>query len=372
MPPVPPGSYAYDRGRVFTMTSTLQEAVHIGTSCLNARAFLTASSVVTSTAVRNNSTHFCLKPGPQYYSLLKLSPQYYSSFRYVSNPNFKWNGILGKDCAQLIGRCYSEAVHWVSNLFKVPYGKHGKVFVRELSRFFHSYAEDSAMECIALKAAFLLPLLVLQKPHRRSKSRDHVCVLECRMQLWHDGSFEDLLREGKAIQKRFTGGSCIKRKEDLITTFSRYMFEGKVRAAMQILNNQELKVGQPLSISSPLSELDPSQGSVYSALVEKRPAPPLVSPSHSLLTETPPPDCESHSVIFDQIDGVLIHQLILRMDEVAGPGWMCPVGSRFVPFSPRNRMSYVTLLPVLPGNNVQAISILLVFRLRGKSAHCFE
>ena len=49
------------------------------------------------------------------------------------------------------------------------------------------------MECIALKAAFLLPLIVLQKPHR-SEAKDHSCALEHRLQLWKDSSFEALLK----------------------------------------------------------------------------------------------------------------------------------------------------------------------------------
>ena len=59
------------------------------------------------------------------------------------------------------------------------------------------------MECIALKAAFLLPLLVLQKPHRRSKLKEHCKILERRLALWKDGMFQDLLREGITIQRQF-------------------------------------------------------------------------------------------------------------------------------------------------------------------------
>ena len=79
------------------------------------------------------------------------------------------------------------------------------------------------MESIALKAAFLLPLLVLQK-HRRSKSKYHVLALECCRKLWHEGSFFELLKEGKAIQKKFCGGSRFNKKSDLANSFTHCMF----------------------------------------------------------------------------------------------------------------------------------------------------
>ena len=60
----------------------------------------------------------------------------------------------------------------------IPYGKQGKLFIKDLTYLFHLYSEDSAMECIALKVALVFPILVLQKPHRRSKVKDHVNVLE--------------------------------------------------------------------------------------------------------------------------------------------------------------------------------------------------
>ena len=120
-------------------------------------------------------------------------------FRPVCDPKFKWHDLSGPECMAAIDRCYSRAVQWIPNLFKVPYGRHGKSFVRELTRLFRSYAENSAMECIALKAALLLPLLVLQKPHRRSKTKDHVTALERRLTDWTEGCLDQLLKEGEAI-----------------------------------------------------------------------------------------------------------------------------------------------------------------------------
>ena len=90
-------------------------------------------------------------------------------FRFLAPPNFLWGSLSvqsGVESVDQINNCYSRAVHWIPNLIKLP---SGKLFVKELSRLFRQYVEGSAMQCIALRAAFLLPLLVLQKPHCRSK-----------------------------------------------------------------------------------------------------------------------------------------------------------------------------------------------------------
>ena len=209
-------------------------------------------------------------------------------FRAASEPNFRWNGGMpGSECVGLIERCYARAVHWIPNLFKVPFGKHGKSFVKELARLFRSFAEDSAMESIALKAALLFPLLLLQKPHRRSKNKDHVHVLERRLKSWHDGCFLDLLKEGKTIQKGFIVRGSSNKKPDLSTSFSHLMYEGKVKAALRLLENQGS--GGLLSLSSPCFPDDPSRGTVRDALIRKHPDPSPASPDHCLLTHSPPP-----------------------------------------------------------------------------------
>ena len=71
----------------------------------------------------------------------------------------------------------------------VPFGKVGSAFVSELTNLFNSYGNASAQECIALKAAMVMPALLLQRPHVNSKSRDHLACLERRLPLWKDGNY---------------------------------------------------------------------------------------------------------------------------------------------------------------------------------------
>ena len=248
------------------------------------------------------------------------SPVDLPSFQPMGDPQFQWKSLAGRKCMKLIDKCYEVAVHWIPNLFKVPHGKHGRSFVAELSTLFRDYADDSSKECVALKAAFLLPLLVLQKPHRRSKTSEHVSALERRLSLWHDGCFDDLLKEGETIQRKFAVGPRAVSK-DLAGSFSKLMFQGKVKAALRLLNGSGSRSGQPLSLNSPISS-GGSTVTVRDKLIEKHPDPAPLHPSHSLLQTTPPPDHEPHFIEFHQIDGGLIRSMILRMDGAAGPSGM--------------------------------------------------
>ena len=75
----------------------------------------------------------------------------------------------------------------------------------------------------------------------------------------------------------------------------------------------------PRQVSLLLSDSDPSLDTVRDILFKKHPDPAPVSPAQCLLTEIPPLDHELHSVNFEQINGVLIRRMILRMDGAAGP-----------------------------------------------------
>ena len=73
---------------------------------------------------------------------------------------------------------YQEVVHWKCNCAKNLYGNVTKKLVLELARLFRAAGEGSTLECIALKAAFILCSLVLLKPSKTSKSKDHISCIE--------------------------------------------------------------------------------------------------------------------------------------------------------------------------------------------------
>ena len=87
--------------------------------------------------------------------------------------NFDWGNLSGEDFTHVIDATYAEIVHWRRNLFKIPSGKEGRAFVSELARLYRSYAEASTLESVALKAAAVMPALLLQKPSPTSKCKEH-------------------------------------------------------------------------------------------------------------------------------------------------------------------------------------------------------
>ena len=121
--------------------------------------------------------------------------------------------------------------------FKIPNGNVIKKFVLELARLFRAAGEGSALEGIALKAAFTLCSLALQKPSQSSKSKDHISCIERRLKLWMDGNLNDLVLEGRAIQQRLSNkqprSNCSDPDGRLAYSFAKLMFNGKTKHALR-------------------------------------------------------------------------------------------------------------------------------------------
>ena len=227
------------------------------------------------------------------------------SFVPAQIPNFRWGEIDGTTMQGVINESYNEIVHWKRNLFKVPSGKAGKGFVRELTRLLNAFAEVSALEVIALKAAFVMPALLLQKPHKRSKAKEHSSHLERRLGLWNNGSIDALLKEGHTIQKQFSNINH-KSSEDLPRAFAKLLMEGKVKKALNLLS--DYSSGGPMC---PNEE-------IMTKLREKHPTRQPPKPSATLTLDHEATTIH-HPIIFEQIDAQLIHKTTLQMDGTAGP-----------------------------------------------------
>ena len=124
-------------------------------------------------------------------------------------------------------RRLARALHAL-HFFLIRSGKSGKSFVQELARFFHAYADKSALEAIALEAAMVMPALILQKSHPNSKVKEHTAQLERRLKAWKDGNLEELLQEGRTIQSKFSRSHQPRGKlsEQLARSFANLMMEG--------------------------------------------------------------------------------------------------------------------------------------------------
>ena len=121
----------------------------------------------------------------------------------------------------------------------IPSGKVGKDYVREQARLFSAYAEKSALEQVSLKAALVMPLLLLQKPHSKLKTKEHAQCLERRLKLWFLGNIKELAHECRTIQQHLAPRRQYGSQDQRIArSFSHLMFRGKVRAAMHLISDQ--------------------------------------------------------------------------------------------------------------------------------------
>ena len=72
-----------------------------------------------------------------------------------------------------IVNAYDEITCWRKNTFLVPYGKIGKEFIDQLTVHIMDWNNKAENQHIALKAAFVLVAVCLQKPSQKSKAKDH-------------------------------------------------------------------------------------------------------------------------------------------------------------------------------------------------------
>ena len=96
---------------------------------------------------------------------------------------------------------------------KVPTGKAGKEFTHEL---FLAFVSASSMESVALRAAILLPILLLRHivgQKQRSVSR-----------IWKEGNLNNLTLEGGTIQSRLPKFNQSTAKQNLSWSFANLMF----------------------------------------------------------------------------------------------------------------------------------------------------
>ena len=217
---------------------------------------------------------------------------------------FMWGTCDAMTFTNSLSAAYAEVVHWRKNLFPVPLGSSGKRFVQELSRLFRAYAEQSALESVALQAITVMSILILQKPARNSKTKDHVSCLERRLNTWDNGDINSLILEGRCLQKRLPRIiPSHRQQESLARTFSNLMFKGKTSAALDLLSQKGK--GGILHATDSANPDNPTSPLVFDVLKSKHP-PARPSTSEALLRDhqDPPP---VHPVIYDRIDARSIH-----------------------------------------------------------------
>ena len=191
----------------------------------------------------------------------------------------------------------------------------GRNFVTDLSRLYLTFGSNSPMEVIALKATIVLPILLLQKPSKRSKSKDHTACLERKLISWSNGDLEGLLKEGRALQQRLPklGQPATTMKLNLARNFSNLIFAGKLKAALDLLTNDN--TGGLLHLDQHIDANDSNSSTVKDILISKHPASQPAYTSCIILSDIEDP----HPIIFESLDADSIRSAALKIKGAAGP-----------------------------------------------------
>ena len=228
--------------------------------------------------------------------------------------SYKWGVLDGQQIRHTVDLAYEEIVTWKRNLFLVPYGKIGRRFIHELARFYQAFADATVFESIAMKICVILPHLLLQKPHQKSRAKEHNNHLSRRLSLWENGQLEDLVNEGRCIQQRIslnTREVSVNRNK----LFDQLMSHGRTNAALKLLSSSNRGCLLPNDV------IETSEGpkTVHDILVTKHP-PGKPARAEALLNDSSTSHRISHSsIIFEEITGEKIRQIALKTQGSAGP-----------------------------------------------------
>ena len=177
----------------------------------------------------------------------------------------------------------------------------------------------------------VMPSILLQKPSKNSKSKDHVVALERRLLLWENGEIVDLLKEAQTIQDSLPSLNKPKNIGEISKRFSKLMEKGNVNGAMKILTNNMQKGILPLDDKT------------LKLLHQKHPS-PMKASEEVLLPDKPE---VIHPIKFENIDGETVRKAALKtkgaLDHLV---WTLMAGGSFLWVTPlvKVRSIYVTRL----------------------------
>ena len=82
-----------------------------------------------------------------------------------------------------------------------------------------------------------MPVLLLQRPSKNSKSKEHLKSLERRFEIWKEGNLNEHYEEGKTIQDRLKSDGS---PNDIVKISKKFKFQtqkGNVNGAFKMLTN---------------------------------------------------------------------------------------------------------------------------------------
>ena len=129
----------------------------------------------------------------------------------------------------------------------MPSGAAGEKYIEEITRLLKLWIQDLSLKSIALKAIHVMPALLLQKPSKNSKSKDHLVSLERCLKLWEEGNISNLAHEGQTIQESVKISEKGMNIEKISLKFKNMMSKGNVNEALKLLMENMLNGILPLN-----------------------------------------------------------------------------------------------------------------------------
>lgn len=221
--------------------------------------------------------------------------------------SYTWGDRPAEEITTVVETIYREVIHWKPNLFVPPSGSAANDLIAEMTRLINGFVEKTGLERVALTAFFLLPHLVLQIPASRRVAAKRKAIVR-RLELWRNGNFEELLKEGKAIQEHMP---TPQHQDSWQRGFVRLMLRGRSSAAMHLLRSGSFK--RLLSLDEELEGK-----TVRETLREKHPPP---TPANREYMETVPlqRSQQGHAVLYESIDADAILKASMATQGSAGP-----------------------------------------------------
>ena len=93
------------------------------------------------------------------------------------------------------------------------------------------------MKHATFKAIMVMPSLILQKPSRNSKAKDHSEALRRTMILWQYDDLLQMFKEAETIQKELKDSTKPKSIAQLSKKFVEHMNKGDINSAIKLLSN---------------------------------------------------------------------------------------------------------------------------------------
>ena len=212
-----------------------------------------------------------------------------------------------KQIKETVNDIYEDIVFWRKNLFMLPTGSNGKKYIQEITRLMNSWTEDSPLKEIAFKAIHIMPSLLLQKPSKNSKAKEHTLALKRRLELWEQGNLHELFKEAKAIQKQLTSGN---KKADILSISKRFanlMKSGNVNGALKLLTDNMSGGILPLNDET------------LNLLIQKHPEAKDITEDVTFIHDQIQ---EVHPIVFEEIDSKMIERVASKMKGGSGPSGM--------------------------------------------------